>query len=259
MKKFLAGCIRINTLLLFIICVSNAHASCDSLPHIVVRGSFQFRFGRVPIPYQYPHTISEEGVKQSYSSPFELEVEKLKCYVGGIQLLDRNKNIIGRDTTNYHLLDFSNEKSLRFEVLTSGEYADFLRLTLGVDSLTNAAGIHCCALDPSNGMYWSWQSGYIQFKLEGKVKGNQALTLHLGGFSHAHMSSLTLDIPIQRMITGGPPQNPSKRRKDLKVDINLNELLELIDANGEYTIMSPNQQVPLYMETIGKNTFVKIQ
>ena len=188
-----------------------------------------------------------------------LHIETLKCYVGHIEILDINRQVIGKDSVTYRLLDYSNRSSLNFSIPINSIKASYIRLTLGVDSATNAAGVHCCALDPANGMYWSWQSGYIQFKLEGKIKGNQALTLHLGGFSHAHMSSLTLDIPIQRMITGGPPQHPSKRRKDLKVDINLNELLELIDANGDYTIMSPNQQVPLYMETIGKNIFVKIQ
>lgn len=215
----------------------------DSLPQAKLDGRFQFNLKNTPLEY----------------ADSLLHVETLKCYVGHIELLDMNKQIIGRDSTSYRLIDFKNSNSLNFSIYSNASYASYVRLTLGVDSVTNAAGVHCCALDPSNGMYWSWQSGYIQFKLEGKIKGNQALTLHLGGFSHAHMSSLTLDIPIQRMITGGPPQHPSKRRKDLKVDINLNELLELIEAKEEYTIMSPNQQVPLYMEAIGKNIFAKIQ
>ena len=42
-------------------------------------------------------------------------------------------------------------------------------LYLGVDSVLNYNGVHEGALDPINGMYWTWQTGYIHCKLEGKI------------------------------------------------------------------------------------------
>jgi hypothetical protein len=41
-------------------------------------------------------------------------------------------------------------------------------------------------LDPTKGMYWAWQSGYINFKLEGKSKlcktRNNEFQFHVGGY-----------------------------------------------------------------------------
>jgi hypothetical protein len=40
-------------------------------------------------------------------------------------------------------------------------------LTMGVDSARNVSGAQEGALDPANGMFWSWTSGYIMIKAEG--------------------------------------------------------------------------------------------
>ena len=131
-----------------------------------------------------------------------------------------------------------------------GGYASYVRLMLGVDSLTNASGVHCCALDPANGMYWSWQSGYIQFKLEGKDKSGQALNLHLGGFSHAHMSSYTIDIPIVRLVTLIPILPPEKRVQNLMIQLDLSAFLAEVQTNKEYSLMSPNAHVSNYVKAL---------
>ena len=179
-----------------------------------------------------------------------LHVETLKCYVGHIELLDMNKQIIGKDSVSYRLLDFNNSNSLNFSVNTNSNYASYVRLTFGVDSITNAAGVHCCALDPANGMYWSWQSGYIQFKLEGKEKDGHALNLHLGGFSNAHMSSITDDIPIHRWVTTGPLLPPNERQQGILVKLDLSTFVELVNANKEYSLMSPNSRVQEYIREL---------
>ena len=41
-------------------------------------------------------------------------------------------------------------------------------------------------LDPLKGMYWTWQSGYVNFKMEGTMPDknwvNQKFEYHLGGY-----------------------------------------------------------------------------
>lgn len=199
-----------------------------------LEGRFQFNINKTPLEY----------------TDSLLHIETLKCYVGHIEILDRNRQIIGRDSFSYRLLDFHNSNSLNFSVNTNSNYASYVRLTLGVDSITNAAGVHCCALDPANGMYWSWQSGYIQFKLEGKEKDGNALNLHLGGFSNAYMSSITDDIPILRMVTGGPVLPPDRRSQEVTIHLKLDSLMELVHANKEYSLMSPNNHVQEYMRAL---------
>jgi hypothetical protein len=61
-----------------------------------------------------------------------------------------------------------------------------LTFSLGVDSLKQAHPDYSGDLNPLKSMYWTWQSGYIQLKAEGKVlqpNGTwQSFQLHLGGF-----------------------------------------------------------------------------
>ena len=197
-------------------------------------GRFQFNLKNIPL--QFVDSL--------------LHVETLKCYVGHIELLDMNKQIIGQDSVSFRLLDFNNSNSLNFSVNTNSNYASYVRLTLGVDSVTNTAGVHCCALDPANGMYWSWQSGYIQFKLEGKEKDGTPLNLHLGGFSNTHMSSITDDIPIHRWVTTGPVLPPNERQQGILVKLDLSTFVELINANKEYSLMSPNSRVQEYIREL---------
>jgi endonuclease/exonuclease/phosphatase family metal-dependent hydrolase len=197
-------------------------------------GRFQFNYKKTPLDY----------------ADSLLHVELLKCYVGHIEILDINRQVIGKDSVSYRLLDFSNRSSLNFSIPISSNKASYIRLTLGVDSVTNATGVHCCALDPANGMYWSSQSGYIQFKLEGKEKDGTALNLQLGGFSNAHMSSITDDIPIQRLVTGGPVLPPDRRSQHLTIHLNLDSFMELVHSNKEYSFMSPNSRVQEYMRKL---------
>ena len=199
-----------------------------------MEGRFQFNINKTPLDY----------------ADSLLHVETLKCYVGHIEILDINRQVIGKDSVAYRLLDFSNRSSLNFSIPINSIKASFIRLTLGVDSATNAAGVHCCALDPANGMYWSWQSGYIQFKLEGKEKDGTPLNLHLGGFSNSHMSSITDEIPILRMVTGGPVLPPDRRSQEVTIHLKLDSLMELVHANKEYSLMSPKNHVQEYMRAL---------
>ena len=61
-----------------------------------------------------------------------------------------------------------------------------MEFNIGVDSLTNLAGVLTGDLDPVFAMYWAWNSGYINAKLEGV--SNQCSTpqnrfeYHIGGY-----------------------------------------------------------------------------
>ena len=57
-----------------------------------------------------------------------------------------------------------------------------------MDSIDNCSGAQSGALDPINGMFWSWNTGYIFLKLEGIAEAsNSPLSLfeyHIGGYSY---------------------------------------------------------------------------
>ncbi len=87
---------------------------------------------------------------------------------------------------SYHLIDLSEPTSLmiKLEDIPNGDYTQ-LHYTFGVDSTRNVSGAQVGALDPANGMFWSWNSGYIMVKAEGTSPNSSTgdFAFHLGGFS----------------------------------------------------------------------------
>jgi len=70
------------------------------------------------------------------------------------------------------------------------------QIFFGVDSLQNVSPNFEAALDPIFGMYWTWQSGFINLKLEGFIlqKGSPAkhFQYHIGGFENGLNTFLPL-------------------------------------------------------------------
>jgi len=107
-----------------------------------------------------------------------IRIDVLRFYLG---ILPSGEAIMH----SYHLIDLAHPESMRISL-----HPEMARtpgtLLLGVDSMTQMAGAGGGALDPTQGMYWTWQSGYIHLKLEGvllKADGrNIAFSYHIGGF-----------------------------------------------------------------------------
>ncbi len=61
-----------------------------------------------------------------------------------------------------------------------------LKITFGLDSIYHVSEIMEGDLNPSLGMYWAWQSGYIQLKIEGvsprSPSRNHKFQYHIGGY-----------------------------------------------------------------------------
>ena len=91
------------------------------------------------------------------------------------------------EQNSVHLIDASKIETLEMS-LPMPEAIDFdaLQFDLGIDSMLNVSGAKGGDLDPTNGMYWTWQNGYINFKLEGKSEyspaRNNEFQFHLGGY-----------------------------------------------------------------------------
>lgn len=86
---------------------------------------------------------------------------------------------------SYYLIDHSGVNAVYSFVLNNvpvGTYKS-IRYTIGVDSLRNVSGAQTGALDPAAGMFWTWSSGYVQFKIEGSVINPSGdFIYHVGGF-----------------------------------------------------------------------------
>lgn len=127
------------------------------------------------------------------------------------------------------LIDLEKEKPQR--LLLSSKSSSELNLSIGVDSLTNMSGAQGGDLDPLLGMYWTWNSGYINVKIEGHSpalstrKGE--FKLHLGGFLHPNQSYQEITLPLDNQL------NP-------KLVLDLESFLSQLNLHKTPTIMSPS-------------------
>lgn len=158
-----------------------------------------------------------------------IRIDNLKFYVSNLKLLNQDK--IAYEVKNYFLIDYASKKYLKFKTNYSVKF-DAISFDLGIDSATHEMGVMEGDLDPTKGMYWTWQSGYIFFKLEGcskVVDNNKGLfTFHIGGFNQKY--------PTLQHITIKP--------KDLssKIIINLDLLFKNIQWKQQSDIMSPGEK-----------------
>ena len=132
------------------------------------------------------------------TTPFELNTEyihpmsndtltytKLKYYVSNFKL-KKSDGTWWTHPESYFLVDISDasSKTLTISNVPEGNYTE-VSYMMGVDSLRNVSGAQTGALSTTNGMFWSWNSGYIMVKAEGTSpnSGSGNFSFHLGGFS----------------------------------------------------------------------------
>ncbi len=95
-------------------------------------------------------------------------------------------------------------------------------------------------------MYWTWQSGYINFKLEGfsKVcnsKKNQ-FQFHIGGYQFPFNTLTTVNLKLNGSET---------------IFIEIDKLIESIDISKTTEIMSPNEKALSVSKKIASHFVVK--
>jgi hypothetical protein len=133
-------------------------------------------------------------------------VSKLNYYISNVKLNATNSTYT--ETDSYHLVQQSDAASRAFNLGTvpAGTYYS-VTFMIGVDSLRNVSGAQTGALDPTNGMFWSWSTGYIMFKMEGispkSAQPDRSLIYHFGGFTGAYsvLRTVTLNFSTPIKVT----------------------------------------------------------
>jgi hypothetical protein len=103
-----------------------------------------------------------------------IRINLLKFYLGGGH--------------QYYLVDAEDTSS--FALPFSGD-----SLIIGMDSLSNTAGILTGPYDPLLGMYWAWNTGYIQLKVSGEFTNDltiKTFEYHIGGYRHPYLTCQTV-------------------------------------------------------------------
>lgn len=122
-------------------------------------------------------------------------ITKFKYYISNIKL-KRADGSIYVVPESYYLIDAGStpDSGVELHNIPVGTYTA-MSYVIGVDSTRNVDGAHTGALDPANGMFWSWNSGYIFMMFEGTSPQSTAtdhvLQYHVGGFRNStHTNAL---------------------------------------------------------------------
>ena len=201
----------------------------------------------IPIRINYQNTDLQLG-KIYYNEQIQdsIRFDKIRFYLSNIRLFQSEKELENKGK-KYQLIDFSatEEPTLKIK-FKSKKSPTHIAFDLGVDSLTNASGAHGGDLDPINGMYWAWQSGYIFFKMEGytpkSTSRKQQFIYHIGGYQSPYnaLQNVSLDF-----------------KENANIVLNLDNIIQQINFSETSTIMSPSKESVNFAKLIA-NSF-KVQ
>lgn len=162
-----------------------------------------------------------------------VSIEACRFYVSHFCFL-KGKDTVWKEPNSVHLTDAFKGETQKLLFKTSRKF-DFDRISfqLGIDSTTNVSGAMGGDLDPTTGMYWSWQSGYINFKAEGKsslcVNADKTFQFHLGGYASPFTS-------LQNIILKVSAKNI------LAINFDMETFLTKTGLSRQNHIMSPSQK-----------------
>lgn len=151
-------------------------------------------------------------------------ISNFKYYISNIELVNENgKNFHSKE---YFLINEDEEtsKKIILNSIPEGKYMS-LRFMIGVDSLHNCKGAQSGALDPVNAMFWTWNTGYIFMKLEGKSSASTAtgktIEYHIGGYKEPSNCIRTVTLKLDSPIT-----ITSEQTSDIQLRVNAAEVLK---------------------------------
>lgn len=151
--------------------------------------NFHLVFNKLPL---------ELNKKYVSASKDTLIVEAFRCYISKIQIQYEDNTVFTQKDSN-HLLDSDHPNSFQIPITKKDDkLISKIIFNIGIDSLTNTAGAMAGDLDPVKGMYWAWQSGYINMKIEGKSSScntrKNEFQFHIGGYLQPYYAMRKIEI-----------------------------------------------------------------
>lgn len=169
--------------------------------------------------------------KSYISNNDTLQVNLVKFYISGIEI-NYTDGTIFKEKESYHLINVEHFKSFPISKKENKEISK-IRFNIGIDSTASVSGALSDDLDLQNGMYWAWQSGYINMKIEGKSNScktrKNVFQFHIGGYLNPNYALRKININCN-----------NKNQIDLVMDIS--KLFEEIQLSQTNSIMIPGKE-----------------
>lgn len=155
----------------------------------------------------------------------DLQLSTARFYISNISVSDESGNQI--DYKKAYLIDEENEESKLILMDSDSLQVSKISFLIGTDSLVNTSGVLDGDLDPIKGMYWAWNTGYINFKLEGKTEKNEAFEYHVGGYRSPFETVREFEVLIDT--------------NNLKIEVDLDKFIS--EATPKYhSLMIPGKE-----------------
>lgn len=193
--------------------------------------SFQLLFDNLPLELAKQYPVSEKDT---------LTIDFLKFYISDITFLKEGTQV-GKSKEKHHLIDA--QHSLIYKALCTIKNKNFDTITflVGLDSKTQEKGIQGGVLDPTSQMYWTWQNGFINFKLEGEsslcTTRKNKFQFHVGGFQEPYATSQEVSLKAK----GAMP---------LLIKVEVASFFNAIDISQTNTVTSPNKNAVMVSKVL---------
>lgn len=207
-------------LLLILLLISTEISQAQSIK-TQLRFELLFNEAKLNLDELYFDPVNQDSIK----------ITTLKFYVSDIVLNFKGGNSPPQYYPVRQLIDFKYPESLKIKDIDVNQ-TESISFVLGLDSSINVSGALGGDLDPTQGMYWSWQSGYINFKLEGISKNcltrDKSFNFHLGGYKKPFESIRKVNLYF-------------KSKKSKIIELDLIHFFKKTDLSQQAGIMSPSQ------------------
>lgn len=133
-----------------------------------------------PVEIRFQHKVSnfydlQLNTKIYNLYPSVFNITEYKYYISNIWFVRSDNNDTVKLPDTYFLVDHKKPESMKLQfTVPAGSYY-LMSFLLGIDSARNFSGPKTGALDPSLGMYFNANDGYIMGYMEGQFGGSNAL------------------------------------------------------------------------------------
>lgn len=242
---------------------SGSSGNPDSLPDPSGSGKLRIEFDNVV----GDKNLVMNSVTYRNAANEDFVVTKFNYFVSNIKLIKSDGSSFAVPQDSSYFLIREDTKASQFVTLNSIPFGDYksVEFMVGVDSLRSTAPIEKRkgVLDPSgsmmeDGMYWSWNSGYIFVKLEGtSTQGNPVngkFYYHIGLFGG--YSQRTVNNTRAVRVDFGEPKASVNASKTPEVHLLVN-ILKMFDGPGTRAKISESNSImggqPVKSQEIANN------
>ena len=167
------------------------------------------------------------------------QINNLKFYLSNIRLYNTSL-LVDEELNSYHLIDLldTSKNKLKLKRNNNNPF-NRIEFSLGIDSTTSVSGAMEGDLDPTNNMYWTWQSGYINLKLEGIFEDGIQREYHLGGYANPNNALQKVSL---NMNSSG----------NTSIFIHLDDFIDTIPDSIPFKFMTPDPKAVYLSQLFAK-------